>query len=83
MDNFFPNNAFIIEDIPLKENYQFRSFKVGIDKSIRENILKEEIWPEGVEISNYDFFRKTKRRIHPNRQFVRRFPIRKKWEILT
>lgn len=78
LDELFPNNRFIIEDVPFRENYQFKSFKIGVDKNCKDNLLNEEIWPDGVEVSEYDFFRKSKYKIYQSRRHIRQFPTRKK-----
>lgn len=50
LNYLFPNNSFVIEDLPLRENYQFKAFKIGVDWRSKDNLLNEEIWPAGVEI---------------------------------
>lgn len=55
LDHLFPNNNFLIE-----EHYQFKYIKIFIEKSYKDDILREDIWPERVEVSEYDFFGNSK-----------------------
>lgn len=52
----FPDNSFIIEQIPNQGS--FNSFKVGVDDSIKHAVLKPNVWPSGIEVSDYIFRRK-------------------------
>lgn len=53
----FPDNNFIIE--PISNQGSFNSFKVGVDDSIKDAVLKPHVWPSGIEVSDYIFRRKT------------------------
>lgn len=71
LDCYFPNNSFIVEEMPFKEKYHYKSFKIGVDKKALDNLLCEDIWPQGVEVSEFQFFQKINR--FKNKQHHRKF----------
>lgn len=59
LENQFENKNFIIEEIKKHESNHSKkkSFKVGFAFEILEDVVKQEIWPKGVVVRRYKFFR--------------------------
>lgn len=52
----FPDNNFIVEQITNRGSHN--SFKVGVEESIYDKVTQPDIWPHGIEVSPFQFFRK-------------------------
>lgn len=59
----FPGHDFVIEPLPRREDAASVSFKVGADLSLLDELNKAEIWPEGVTVRRFKFFR-AKNEVH-------------------
>lgn len=55
----FPKEDFEIEALPKRDDARSLSFKVGARFSLLEDLNRPEIWPAGVLIRRFKFFRKT------------------------
>lgn len=79
LDSIFPDNESIVEELPIKTGFHYRSFKIGVDISLKERVFKEEVWPAGVEVSVYNFFWKSRNTRRPwNRSHVPSFQARRR-----
>lgn len=59
--------------IPLKNNWGFNSFKVGVDPHMKDILLCADVWPKGIEVGEYSF-----RRTQNHRTTSRKFHGRRK-----
>lgn len=55
----FPGKNFAVEEIPKHENNtsKNKSFKLGFEIGLLEEIMSPNIWPEGLLVRRYKFFR--------------------------
>ncbi|KAK9877694.1 hypothetical protein WA026_019375 [Henosepilachna vigintioctopunctata] len=55
----FPGNTFTVEPLPRREEASSMSFKVGAELEILEELNKPNIWPKGVSVRRFRFFRQS------------------------
>lgn len=62
LEGQFDNEIFLIEEIKKHETNlnKNKSFKVGFNFRILESVAQNEIWPRGVVVRRYNFFRYNK-----------------------
>lgn len=53
----FPGRKFSVEALPVREEAKSRTFKVGADFEILDELYKSENWPKNIKIRRYRFFR--------------------------
>lgn len=53
----FPNESFTVEALPVRDDANSVSFKVGADMRLLNELTKPEIWPKGVTVKRFRFFR--------------------------
>lgn len=55
----WPLHDFVVEEIKKHESNKSRnrSFKVSLDVEILEEVMKPEVWPDGVLVRRFVFFR--------------------------
>jgi hypothetical protein len=53
----FPHKQFQVERLPRRENAKSVAFKVTADYDLLQQMNNDEIWPEGVLIKRFIFFR--------------------------
>lgn len=63
----FPENGFTVEQI--SNNGTYNSFKVGFDESLFESALNPDIWPSGIQISEYLFRNRQQWKPHYRRKY--------------
>lgn len=53
----FPDGKFSVEMLPQNENATSRSFKVGTELNLLDEMYKGENWPKNISIRRFNFFR--------------------------
>lgn len=48
-----PNNNFIVEPLPMRDNAQSRAFKLTCDFSLLESLKNPSIWPNGIVVKRF------------------------------
>lgn len=56
LKNHFPNENFIIEKLPSRDDSRSSSFRVGANMALVENLYSPENWPIGVVVRRFRFF---------------------------
>lgn len=59
-DNF-PSQDFIVESLPVRDNANSIAFKVGADISLIDDLNTPDLWPKGIIVKRYRFFRRSSR----------------------
>lgn len=54
----FPGSSFEVEALPVRDDARSVAFRVGADITLIDELRKPEIWPAGIVIKRYRFFRK-------------------------
>ena len=57
LESKFHNHTFRVEPLPVNENATTMSFKVGADYSLLDKLNNPSIWPKGVAVKRFSFFR--------------------------
>lgn len=68
LEGQFNNETFLIEEIKKHEtnHSKNKSFKVGFSFKILENLTQHDIWPRGVVVRRYNFFRYNRNKLIAN-----------------
>lgn len=53
----FPNESFTVGALPVRDDANSVSFKVGADMRLLNELTRPEIWPKGVTVKRFRFFR--------------------------
>lgn len=53
----FPSQEFVIDSLPTRENANSIAFRVGADMSLIDDLNKPNLWPKGIVVKRYRFFR--------------------------
>lgn len=57
LKKILPGREFVVEALPVNDNANSVSFKVGPDISLLDELNKPENWPKDVVVRRYNFFR--------------------------
>lgn len=52
-----PNDEFVLEELPMRENAFSRAFKLTTDYALIDVINKPEFWPQGVIVKKFFRFK--------------------------
>lgn len=53
----FPGHTFVVEPLPVREDAKSIAFKVGADITLLDKLNRPELWPKGIIVKRYRFFR--------------------------
>ncbi|KAF5304160.1 hypothetical protein FQR65_LT08053 [Abscondita terminalis] len=62
--NKFPNQEFIVEKLDSKSQITC-SFKVGAEFSLKDDLLNPDVWPKGILVRRFNFFRSRSQEAKP------------------
>lgn len=57
LEDRFENCKFVVEALPVRETARSIAFKVGADYSLLEQLKDPSLWPKGVAVKRFTFFR--------------------------
>lgn len=56
----FPNEKFVVEALPVRQDSVSVSFRVGADLRLQDQLLQPALWPKDVAVRKFNFFRRNR-----------------------